>query len=94
MDFSHALEPVRFGFAFAALLISVATMLAIDVRTLKQETKKAGALWLYVGALVFAAALSAAFAVKLSFQTCQPIPGATIESVLERLNPPAAEPAK
>lgn len=95
MDLFANVTPFSAALAVVAGIIFLAAALALEVPGLvdKPESIKP-TLYAYFAAGLFIASIAGWLAFQLGFSVCQPIPAATIDSVLNRLNHPATEAAK
>lgn len=90
MDLTFSFDATRFALGLAALFLVLAAMLIYDARAIKREPAKAAdLLFAHIILLAFGAACAGFLTYRLSLSTCQPIPAATVERVLDHLNTPA-----
>lgn len=96
MDLFSTATPFNASLAVLAALIFLAAALALEVPGLIDKPARIKTtLYTHFAGLLVVALAAGWLAFKLSFSMCQPIPAATINSVVDRLmSTPAAEASK
>lgn len=79
----------------AALMICLAGGLAFELREIKRNPAHVNTLWVYITTLTIASIVVAVMSLRLGMYDCEPIPRATVDTVVDHLDrQPISEPVK